>query len=101
MVIKSKISKKLLAILLTIVLVMSTVPVGLVSVFAAIKSTFTVEIEDYSYSADVTLTNTTNHDSRTVTATNGKADFVDFAKNALGSENCVELITDDSEFEFL
>lgn len=78
MVIENKFSKKMLAMLLAIVLVIGTIPVGFVSVFAAMKSTFTVEIEDYSYSADVTLTNTTNPDSRTVTATNGKANFVDF-----------------------
>ena len=57
MVNKNKVSKKMLAIMLAIVLVLTTFPVGFASVFAASKDKFTVKIKDYDYSAKVTLTN--------------------------------------------
>ncbi|MFR5875176.1 MAG: carboxypeptidase-like regulatory domain-containing protein [Eubacterium sp.] len=79
MVIKNKASKKLLAIILAIVLVLSTFPVGFASVFAAMKDTFTVKIENYSFSAEVTLTDATDSTiTQTETASNGKALFNDF-----------------------
>lgn len=79
MIIKNKISKKLLAIILTVVLMTSILPVGFASVFAAMKNNFKVEIENYSFSAEVTLTDSTDSKvSQTVTATNGVATFTDF-----------------------
>ena len=79
MIIKNKISKKLLAIILTVVLMTSILPVGFASAFAAMKDNFKVEIENYSFSAEVTLTDSTDSKvSQTVTATNGVATFTDF-----------------------
>lgn len=79
MVIKNKFSKKFLAMLLAVVLVISTIPVGFASVFAAMKDTFKVEIENYSFSAEVKLTDSTDSTvSETVTASNGVATFTDF-----------------------
>lgn len=79
MVIKNKFSKKMLAILLAVVLVIGTIPVGFASVFAAMKDTFKVEIENYSFSAEVKLTDSTDSTvSETVTASNGVATFTDF-----------------------
>lgn len=79
MVNKNKVSKKMLAILLAIVLVLTTFPVGFASVFAASKNEFSVEIKDYSFSAKVTLTDETDpENTQTETATNGKALFSDF-----------------------
>lgn len=79
MVIKNKFSKKMLAMLLAVVLVISTIPVGFASVFAAMKDTFKVEIENYSFSAEVKLTNSADSaESESVTAANGVATFTDF-----------------------
>lgn len=82
MFIINKAGKKLLAGILTIVLVFSTFPLEFASVFAAIKDTFTVSIEDYSFSADVTLTDTDDSTiTQTETASKGKASFSDFVDN--------------------
>ena len=79
MVNKNKVSKKMFAILLAIILVLTTFPVGFASVFAASKNEFSVEIKDYSFSAKVTLTDETDpENTQTETATNGKALFSDF-----------------------
>lgn len=79
MVIKNRFSKKMLAMLLAVVLVIATIPVGFASVFAAMKDTFKVEIENYSFSAEVKLTDSTDSTvSETVTASNGVATFTDF-----------------------
>ena len=79
MVNKNKVSKKMFAILLAIILVLTTFPIGFASVFAASKNEFSVEIKDYSFSAKVTLTDETDpENTQTETATNGKALFSDF-----------------------
>lgn len=79
MVIKNRFSKKMLAMLLAVVLVIGTIPVGFASVFAAMKDTFKVEIENYSFSAEVKLTESTDSTvSESVTASNGVATFTDF-----------------------
>lgn len=56
MVNKKSAGKKLIAILLAAVLVIGTLPVGFASVFAAIKNAYVISIQDYNYSAKVTLT---------------------------------------------
>ena len=79
MVNKNKVSKKMFAILLAIILVLTTFQIGFASVFAASKNEFSVEIKDYSFSAKVTLTDETDpENTQTETATNGKALFSDF-----------------------
>lgn len=79
MVIKNKLSKKMIAIILAVVLVVGTLPVGFASVFAAMKDSFKVEIEEYNYSAEITLTDTSNSsNTKTETAANGVATFDNF-----------------------
>lgn len=79
MVIKNKLSKKMIAIILALVLVVSTFPVGFASAFAAMKDSFKVEIEEYNYSAEITLTDTSNSsNTKTETAANGVATFDNF-----------------------
>lgn len=85
MVNKNKVSKKMLAIMLAIVLVLTTFPVGFASVFAASKDKFTVKIKDYDYSAKVTLTNAVDSsvEPRTVIAEKGEAAFTDFIEEGI------------------
>lgn len=79
MVIKNKLSKKMIAIILAVVLVVSTLPVGFASVFAAVKDSFKVEIEEYNYSAEITLTDTSDSsNTKTESAANGVATFDNF-----------------------
>ena len=79
MVIKNKLSKKMIAIILAVVLVVGTFPVGFASVFAAMKASFKVEIEEYNYSAEITLTDTSDSsNTKTESAANGVATFDNF-----------------------
>lgn len=79
MVIKNKLSKKMIAIILAVVLVVGTLPVGFASVFAAMKDSFKVEIEEYNYSAEITLTDTSDSsNTKTESAANGVATFDNF-----------------------
>lgn len=79
MVIKNKLSKKMIAIILAVVLVVSTLPVGFASVFAAMKDSFKVEIEEYNYTAEITLTDTSDSsNTKTESAANGVATFDNF-----------------------
>lgn len=79
MVIKNKLSKKMIAIILAVVLVVGTFPVGFASVFAAMKDSFKVEIEEYNYSAEITLTDTSDSsNTKTESAANGVATFDNF-----------------------
>lgn len=76
MVNKKSVSKKLIAILLAVVLVIGTLPVGFASVFAAIKNGYTISIKDYDYSGVVTLIDKNNADNKfTQEMTKGKAKF--------------------------
>lgn len=79
MVIKNKLSKKMIAIILAVVLVVGTFPVGFASVFAAMKDSFKVEIEEYNYSAEITLTDISDSsNTKTESAANGVATFDNF-----------------------
>lgn len=79
MVIKNKLSKKMIAIILAVVLVVGTFPVGFASVFAAMKDSFKVEIEEYNYSAEITLTDTSDSsNTKTESVANGVATFDNF-----------------------
>lgn len=79
MVIKNKLSKKLIAIILAVVLIVGTLPVGFASVLAAMKDSFKVEIEEYNYSAEITLTDTSDSsNTKTESAANGVATFDNF-----------------------
>ena len=64
MVNKKSVSKKFIAILLAVVLVIGTLPVGFASVFAAIKNEYVISIADYNYSGTVTLTDKSNADNK-------------------------------------
>lgn len=76
MVNKKSVSKKLIAILLAVVLVIGTLPVGFASVFAAIKNGYCISIKDYDYSGVVTLIDKNNADNKfTQEMTKGKAKF--------------------------
>lgn len=79
MIIKNKLSKKMIAIILAVVLVVGTFPVGFASVFAAMKDSFKVEIEEYNYSAEITLTDISDSsNTKTESAANGVATFDNF-----------------------
>ncbi len=79
MVVKEKVSKKLMALLLAIALLVGAVPASVVGVFASQAAEFTVNISGYNESAKVTLTSTTDStDTKTVDADNGKAVFETF-----------------------
>lgn len=76
MVNKKSVSKKLIAILLAVVLVIGTLPVGFASVFAAIKNKYVISIADYNYSGTVTLTDKNNAENKfTQEMTKGEAKF--------------------------
>lgn len=76
MVNKKSVSKKLIAILLAVVLVIGTLPVGFASVFAAIKNKYVISIADYNYSGTVTLTDKNNAENEfTQEMTKGEAKF--------------------------
>ena len=76
MVNKKSVSKKFIAILLAVVLVIGTLPVGFASVFAAIKNEYVISIADYNYSGTVTLTDKSNADNKLEQEmTKGKAKF--------------------------
>lgn len=76
MVNKKSVSKKLVAILLAVVLVIGTLPVGFASVFAAIKNEYVISIADYNYSGTVTLTDKNNAENKfTQEMKKGKAKF--------------------------
>lgn len=76
MVNKKSVSKKLIAILLAVVLVIGTLPVGFASVFAAIKNKYVISIADYNYSSTVTLTDKNNAENKfTQEMTKGEAKF--------------------------
>ncbi len=76
MVNKKSVSKKLIAILLAMVLVIGTLPVGFASVFAAIKNEYVISIADYNYSGTVTLTDKNNAENKfTQEMKKGKAKF--------------------------
>lgn len=76
MVNKKSVSKKLIAILLAVVLVIGTLPVGFASVFAAIKNEYVISIADYNYSGTVTLTDKNNAENKfTQEMTKGEAKF--------------------------
>ena len=76
MVNKRLVSKKLVAILLAVVLVIGTLPVGFASVFAAIKNEYVISIADYNYSGTVTLTDKNNAENKfTQEMKKGKAKF--------------------------
>lgn len=76
MVNKKSVSKKLVAILLAVVLVIGTLPVGFASVFAAIKNEYVISIADYNYSGTVTLTDKNNAENKfTQEMTKGEAKF--------------------------
>lgn len=76
MVNKKSVSKKLIAILLAVVLVIGTFPVGFASVFAAIKNEYVISIADYNYSGTVTLTDKNNAENKfTQEMTKGEAKF--------------------------
>lgn len=64
MVNEKLVSKKLVAILLAVVLVIGTLPVGFASVFAAIKNKYVISIADYNYSGTVTLTDKNNAENK-------------------------------------
>ncbi|MCC8072796.1 MAG: carboxypeptidase-like regulatory domain-containing protein [Clostridiales bacterium] len=79
MVTNKKLDKKIIALLLSGLMIVGMIPTGLVMSFAASIDDFTVKLGNYSKSAAVTLTNADSaDDTMTVNAEDGEAVFNSF-----------------------